>query len=322
MTNQESAPFENHAIQDSASTRKRAEMRLSERRPTAKDTVQRPPTHLTQPTYTGCLSALLVGAFLFLMAATIMITAAMMMGAPTEWPQVRENLTAWIARREPQRAVGGPVGGAAPAGTLGTPAVRNPFINGMRLVLEDDFSRPSTPLAEVETPERWLTGFVVDQNIYRMRVWRGQTAWSRLSFEQRTPFRIEVDSVVAQETQRGYAGFLSRFYDTSNYLLFAVDGEGRFNVMRKSNGVWNTLQPWTDSGTIKLAGEHNVLALEDDGQRIRFWSNDALLFEMLAEPGSPLGDTGLIGGSKMSSSSDVAEINYYWIKLYELRREQ
>ena len=127
--------------------------------------------------------------------------------------------------------------------------------------------------------------------------------------------------MVAQETQRGYAGFLNRFYDNANYMLFAVDGEGRFNVMRQQNGIWNTLQPWTDSGAIQLAGEHNVLALEDDGQRIRFWCNDVLLLEMLADPNTPLSDVALIAGSKTSSSSDVAEINYHWLKLYELRDE-
>ncbi|MEZ4708586.1 MAG: hypothetical protein R3A44_15360 [Caldilineaceae bacterium] len=289
-------------------------MRLSERRATAKDTIQRPPSNLARNSYTGCVGIVLIGSFLFLMAATMMMTAAMMMGAPTDWPQVRENLTAWVTRRQPRNVVVQPAG---------SDAVRlaSPIIDGRRLVLDDDFSRPLAPLAEVETPERWLTGFVIDQNLYRMRVWRGFTAWSRLHFAQAAPFRLEADSVVAQETQRGYAGFLDRYYDDANYMLFAVDGEGRFSIMRRQSGVWNTLQPWTDSSAIRLAGEHNVLALEDDGQQIRFWCNDVLLFEMLAEPNMPLGDVALIAGSKTSSSSDVAEINYYWLKLYELIHE-
>ena len=314
MANQETAPFEQHAIQDSTSSRKRAELRLSERRTTAKDTIQRPPNNLTRNPYAGCVGMLLIGSFLFLMAATMMMTAAMMMGVPTAWPQVRENLTAWIAHRQPRDMV-------TPASSSDTVSPVNPIIDGRRLVLDDDFSRPTAPLAEMETPDRWLIGFVIDQNVYRMRVWRGFTAWSRLHFDQAAPFRLEADSVVAQETQRGYAGFLTRYYDDANYLLLAVDGEGRFNVMRRQDGVWNALQPWTDSSAILPAGEHNVLALEEDGQDIRFWCNNVLLFAMVAEPNTPLGDVGLIAGSKSSSSSDVAEVNYSWLKLYELIHE-
>ena len=271
MTEQETAPFEQHAIQDSASSRKRSEVRLFERRPTAKGMVQRPPTNPTSNPYTGCFGMVLIGAFLFLTIATIMMTVAMMIGTPTDRPQVRENVAAWVTRRQPLNVV-------ANQSSIGlrTRGDDSPIVTGRRLVLDDDFSRPVTPLAEIEMPERWLSGFVIDQNVYRIRVWRGYTAWTLLRFEQAAPFYLEVDSVVAQETQRGYAGFLARFYDNANYLLFAVDGEGRFTVMRQQNGVWHTLQPWTDSITIRLAGKHNVLAIEDDGQQIRFWCNDAL----------------------------------------------
>lgn len=115
----------------------------------------------------------------------------------------------------------------------------------------------------------------------------------------------------------GYAGFLARYQDDRSFyiFIFEIDGQGRFQLLLQQEGIWQTIQPWTSSTFLNGVGIANHVVLEDNGQTLKFSVNEQLLITV-DQPQLPAGTTGLAGGALYSVS---AEVNFDWLKIYELR---
>lgn len=171
------------------------------------------------------------------------------------------------------------------------------------ILVQDAFETPVLALAEREEAGRWATGFA--PGVYRITVEQpGNLAWSTLGMLNLGPYRLAAEATVAQETPWGYSGLLARYQNDENFYLFAVDGQGAYQVQLQKEGKWRTLQPWTAADALHAAGQTNHLELEDDGSQLRFLGNGEALFTVSGAR-LPTGEAGLAGGARSQGSAQV-----------------
>lgn len=275
---------------DDARAHKRAAIGLAPQRPTAKAAPQRPP-RTDDPR--GCLwSAVLAVAALVVVTSLLVI--ARLIDAPTDWPAVRSQLAGWLG---------------APAAT-GDPTAA-------RLLWADEFSHPESLLPPNIQIDQWSLQAAPDAGVYQISVYPSRLAWSTVGVAEMRDFYVEAQFTVADVTPTTVAGLIARYRDRDNFYLFAIDGVGQFQVQLLEEGALQALTPWLPDMAVNPAGEANILALEDDGESIRFFVN-GLLFFVLAEPQLPPGDVGVFGAAPTES---MGEAQVDWLHLYALPQD-
>jgi hypothetical protein len=277
--------------------RKRVALGLEPARPTAKETIQRPPSD-DLPMWHWRWLAFLVAA---LALATLLLVVATLLNWPTNWQDLRAY---W--RDDALLSVTGETAGITVSYDLGEDS---PY----RRLMEMDFSSAASGLDEEALALQYEIWTDSDAGYYRMRVWPGNLAWSVLGKNCLGPYRIETSAAIAADAPSAYVGLLGRFQNTENFYLFTVDGQGNYQALAQVEGEWQTLQPWTPSSAIQTAGRPNKLSLQDDGRTLNFLSNDTLLFG-ISDLALPAGNTGLVAGSRQQ----VAELLFDWLRLYDL----
>ena len=285
--------------------KKRQAIGLAPERPTAKSNPQRPPdeSHARGQRAAGrdnaarpwWLTLLMTG----LIAATTLLIVAKMMGAPTAWPVIVHNITTWPERMA-ARFNGAP-----------HPATVTP--DGYRVAVDSQFTRGDNGLVQMSVPGQYEIGPQPDQGLYRMKLGANQLAWSSPGLTCLAPHRLEAEAVVASETADGYAGVVGRLNDGRNFYLFAVDGQGRYQVQLQRDGLWSTLRPWTSAAAIQPAGIANHLRLDDDGRTVTFAVNDTILFSTDIVR-LPAGSAGVAGGAQ----AQPAQVDFSQFTLYDL----
>jgi hypothetical protein len=226
------------------------------------------------------------------LATALMIVANLTPGLPAWWPAAPQAATA--ANPTSSSILGG-------TGTY-------------QLRMADNFSGAGSSLAQGDQPGQWRIELLPASSLYRMEVWPNRIAWSLLGMTELGPHRLQTNSMVASHTTWGYVGLIDRYQNENNFYLFVVDGQGRYQIQMHKDGVLTTQQDWTSASYINPAGSANLLTIEDDGQRLRFYANQMLLHE-IAAPELPPGDVGLTGGAL---SPGVADIHFDWFQLYDL----
>ena len=284
-------PYADSVLAQETGARKRVELGLSPRRPTAKAAPQRPPRTNDFPAPPAVLPALLS----VIVLATVFLVLANMWDLFPSW---------WRAPRLVADSVR----------SVTMPVVNPVQIAGFQLALADDFGGAQSVFAEGEAAGQWRIQHQPTNSDYRMEVWPNRIVWSLLHAEDPGLHRVQASAIVATHTPWGYAGVVDRYVDPDNFYLFLVDGEGRFTVQAQRDGALETLKPWTKADFLNLAGSTNTLTVDDDGRSLRFYGNGMLLFETPAR--SAPGGLGLVGGAR---EAGAAEIRFDWLQLYDLK---
>lgn len=287
---------------DEIRAKKRRAIGLSSQRPTARSDVQRPPASGSPATRMRWLPLV---AFVALMVATLLLTANQLFNESIAWPQVGDNLIRGLGGDELMTATGDHASARSEEQVASGE-------DGLRLFVTDEFDPPGIPLAESAVAERWQLGFVREAGLYRITAWPNYAAWAPLDMQSIGSYRAEATMTIAANSPTGYGGFLGRYQDDATFYLWAVDGQGRAQVLLQQEGVWTTLQPWLLMPTLNQAGVENFLVLEDNGKTLRFWGNHVLLFE-LTESALPAGNVGLAGGSL---GEEIAQIDFGRLTIY------
>ena len=278
------------AVEQDISARKRMEVGLSARRPTANAAPQRPPDDKSF----SAARAVLPGLLGVIVLATVFLVAANIWDWFPSW---------WRA----------PAIVADPLRTVTAPLANPVQVAGYQMVLSDDFGHAETVFAEGVQAGKWRIEHQPTSSTYRMEVWPNRVVWSLLDQTSDDPQRLQASVAVATHTPWGYAGLVNRYVDEENFYLFLVDGQGRYMVQLQQDGALATLQPWTKVDFLNVAGSTNTITIDDDGAMQRFYGNNMLLYETPSK--LPAGDTGLVGGSR---EDGVAEISFDWIQLFDL----
>lgn len=272
--------------------RKRMEVGLAPNRPTAKTTPVRPPDFPTLPMPPVALALLLVAVVL----VTMMLLAANLSGGlPTWWP-TWTGLAASVTRSE-------------------SPTPDLPMQNYV-LRMADDFSQNSSPLMQGSRPNEWRTELIPAESVYAIEVSPNHLAWSLLGLTDLRDYRLQTSVLIDGKTPGGNAGLIVRYQDERHFYLLSVDGNGRYQILQQDGDAITILQPWVVAPFLNRAGSANLLTIEDDDRRIRFYGNNMLLAE-LNEPVYPLGFVGLAGGAQGQA---VAKIRFDWFQLFDANR--
>jgi len=266
--------------------RKRTAIGLAPVRPTAKDAPLRPPGE-APPVRGAWLATSLV---ILLLVITLVLVISQF------WGQT-PNLS-------------------VPTTTFNFPAQTTPAPAATALIVSNDFTDGDEIQLVLPNQQDGLWSLRSDsaEGIYRMEVQPNQLAWSTIVGKPVDQFRIEAGLTIGDIAPEGYAGFISRYQDNKNFYLFAIDGQGRFQIQLLSNGDLQTIQPWTESAALKLAGNPNTLAIEENGAMLRFFANGQLLAE-ITSPQLSLGDVGIFAAAP---STTIAEVSFDWLRLFAL----
>lgn len=261
--------------------RKRMAVGLSPRRPTAKETPQRPPNVQSFPVP----PLLLVTALLAVVAATVWLVWA--------------NLN--LARV---------VGPSAPvAAELPPDSATAVYV----LRLGDDFGSAQSALRQGGLAGEWQIELLPEQSVFRMTVWPNRLAFSLLAVDDLAAYRLQTSVALDSAAPDGYAGLMVRYRAGQGFLLFAVDGHGRYSVQAEGRDGLTVLQPWTDAPFLQPAPSVNLLTVEDKGDRIEFYGNQSLLY-VYTTPVTPMGYVGIAAGT---NGAEVAAARFDWLQLYE-----
>lgn len=266
---------------------KRTAIGLAPNRPTAQNAPRRPPRVNEAP---GCLwwLVLLVAA---LIVVTLLLTGARLIDSPTSWPQVRSLAAGWFG--SPAQAVEG---------------------DAFRRLVADEFTHTDSVLPFADQPGNWSMGVVPNAGVYRLRIQPNRLGWSTVGIQQVGTFYAEVALTISEATPDGIAGLVVRYQPGNNAYLFAVNGRGEFQAQLLQTGAFQALTPWLPDMALNHAGTANVLAVEDDGEMLRFFVNGILFYEV-AEPQLPAGDLGIFGTAPADSST---EVDVDWLHIYAL----
>jgi hypothetical protein len=266
---------------------KRTAIGLAPNRPTAQNAPRRPPRVSEAP---GCLWSLvlLVAA---LIIVTLLLTGARLIDSPTSWPQVRSLAASWFG--SPAQAVED---------------------DAFRRLVADEFTHTDSVLPFADQPGNWSMGVVPNEGVYRLRIQSNRLGWSTVGIQQVGTFYAEVALVISKATPDGITGLVVRHQPENNAYLFAVNGRGEFQAQLLQAGVFQDLTPWLPDMELNQAGAANVLAVEDDGEMLRFFVNGILFYEV-AEPQLPPGDLGVFGTAPADSPT---EVDVDWLHVYAL----
>lgn len=279
----------NNVLSEEAA-RKRQEIGLSARRTTARATVLRPPGAESAPATTsrGVGSWWLVFFTALLILATFLLVAARFLQSPTDLPAVNTDLAQITEGKLDLQGLQGAVQDFQP---------QNLLANGRASVprLFDDFSSTHSILLNAQDATH-SQQVIPALSVYRMQAQAGHAAYSLLGDSSLRSFRLETSAHIAIDFPQSSAGLIVRFVDANHFYLFAVDGEGRFEVLHANGaGDWQLLLPWMPSSAVNAAGVGNVLEVEDQGELLRFSVNGTRLFEHVftSDEVEQSGDAGL-----------------------------
>jgi hypothetical protein len=281
------------------STRKRVELGLSPRRPTAKPVTHRPPDTRTVPLPPTLLILLLNGVVL----VTLLLVLVTVESTPA-WLQSVRNLFA----QKPVIAFSGATS------ILTTTALQLP--SSMTLHISENFSSDSVLFTTSEEPGQWRMGPAQDgSSYYQIVAWPNRLAWSVLLLEmpQLQSYVVQSAIMVDPSTSEGYGGVIARFSDPENFVFFVINGKGEYQVQVREAGELSELKDWTPSPFLHPAGNTNMIALEDTGTEIHFIANQMLLFSAPSMR-IPRGDVGLVGGAQ---ADGISEVLFGWFQLLE-----
>lgn len=280
--------------------RKRREAGLSDRRETAPAVVQRPPD--AEPRVGPWL---LVSCLAILVVSIIALVYTRTMDPAKLWGALVVTVNPGQAQGQTAVASQGQT-----ASTMQPPFVVVP--PGYSLWLAEDFTGPAAYIPSYAVPNQFAGAVLPDQGVYRLDIWPGQIGWTLFDVATLPAYRFETSATIDPQTPVTAVGLLGRFQSAGNFYLFTVDGDGRVAVELWKDGAQFTLQPPTSVAIVNPLGKPNRLALEDDGQQLRFFVNQVLLFTV-ADPQLPAGRAGV---TAVSTSDQIGAAMFDWVAIY------
>jgi hypothetical protein len=179
--------------------------------------------------------------------------------------------------------------------------------------MNDDFAGGSVYLQDEVMPGVMAATVLQDEGVYRMQAWPEHIGWTLYQSQDLPSNRIETSAVIDPATPDATAGVIGRFVDEQNFYLFTVNGAGELAGYVWIDGQRTVLQPPATSPFVYPAGKANRLSLEDDGEQLRFFVNQALMGRVLPElPAKRAGIAVTATGEK------PATVDFDWVSIYEV----
>lgn len=99
-------------------------------------------------------------------------------------------------------------------------------------------------------------------------------------------------------------GLIFRMKDNANFYMFGVSCDGKYRLLKRVDGAWETLIDFTDSDAIADLGQRNVLGVRAVGNQISLYANDQFLITV-ADGTFAEGVIGMYVGSRLTPDLTV-----------------
>jgi hypothetical protein len=173
-----------------------------------------------------------------------------------------------------------------------------------RIIFEDDFESPDPgwELGTDESSERFI-----DEGGLHVRVNAAMTmSWAtNRELQSLDDFDLEVDASQVSGPDDNEYGILFRFQDAQNYYLFAISGNGHFDLFCLVDGQPYNVVNWTEVPSVEQGQSTNHLRLFADGATISMYANGELL-ATVPDNTFRRGDIGLMAGSFEEGGVEIA----------------
>ena len=157
--------------------------------------------------------------------------------------------------------------------TIATPA---PVASG-NVAFSDDFSSPDRSSLAVGDDKE--TSYAFEDGVYVITVKVPRLiAWSAFDGTY-SDVNAHVEATLRDGPNDASAALLFRYQDSSNFYVYNIAGDGRYNLEVMQNNNLTTLIDWTPSPAIKQKGETNLMRVEMKGPSITLYVNDTKLEE-------------------------------------------
>jgi hypothetical protein len=286
-----------YAMDAETQARKRAEIGLAPHRPTAPVTVHRPPS--ATPSWVRWLAV--VALFLLILAVVGMVGArsgALPGSVPASLPALSSALFTASITASPQPPT------AIPTSERVDSTVFSPW-------LTDEFTGPSSYVAEVDQAPQLQAAVVPAEGVYRMAVGAGQIGWSLFDTSALPGLRLQTEARLAEGSENAAAGVLARYRDPNNFYVFGVDDLGRFFIALVLDGQTSYVQEPVRLELIRPAGQANILVAEDTVDGLQFFVNQASVRKISA-PELAAGQTGI---AALNNGAQQATVDFEWIAI-------
>ncbi len=74
-----------------------------------------------------------------------------------------------------------------------------------------------------------------------------------------------------------YWGLIFRYKDNANFYVFGVSCDGKYKMLKRLDGLFETVVDFTDSTAILKLGQKNVLGVRAVGDQISLYANDQFI---------------------------------------------
>ncbi len=100
-------------------------------------------------------------------------------------------------------------------------------------------------------------------------------------------------------------GMIFRMKDNANFYMFGVSCDGKYRLLKRVDGAWETIVDFADSDAIADLGQRNVLGVRAAGNQISLYTNDQFLVTV-ADGTFAEGVVGMYVGSRLTPNLTVS----------------
>ena len=100
-------------------------------------------------------------------------------------------------------------------------------------------------------------------------------------------------------------GLIFRMKDNANFYMFGVSCDGKYRLLKRLDGAWETILDFADSDAIADLGQRNVLGVRAAGNQISLYTNDQFLVTV-ADGTFAEGVVGMYVGSRLTPNLTVS----------------
>ena len=147
-----------------------------------------------------------------------------------------------------------------------------------------------------EFDSEYLSGSrLINNEVYLWEVTTNQ-AGGRLEILDTDPvsdFYLTVDVEATSDSLAYKQGLVFRVTDYANFYLFALHGNGQYEVLARQNSQWHALVGPDGSSAVRV-GETNRLAVLSEGATLTFYINDTYLAELTDAEFNRMGKVGVL----------------------------
>ena len=129
-------------------------------------------------------------------------------------------------------------------------------------------------------------GAVIEGGYFHLK---GKSEFSPNFFVQSLPMRMDQDfdmelgiTQISGAKNMGFGLVWGAKADQQDLSAFLISTNGQYTILRKEQGQYSEIKPWTESKIINRSGKPNIIRIQKRGEKIRYLLNGKVVFHSAA----------------------------------------